>query len=400
MSTYLEEVASRLIAFDTVSAKSNVEAMTYLGDHLDGHGFSVSLHHVEINGVPKANLVAVAGPTEPNGLAVSGHVDTVPFEGQPGWQRDPLQLEIGDEWIYGRGVSDMKGFVAQCVDAAAQLDVKALRRPLVFLFTADEETGCLGAAELVPALPGLLGNVPQPDLAWIGEPTSYQIFRAHKGIVYFSVTVYGQGGHSSRPDEGVNAIAVAGKVVEAIGKYQVELRARPPGPIASIFPSSPYTTLNLGGISGGTAGNMIAEACTLGISYRALPEKDPLESYREISRHLAEIDTHDYASDRHQARIEVSEPAVVPPLLTPEGTILERVLREIPGSTMQGGAPFATDGCQFATGGIASLIFGPGDLEQAHQPNEAMRRGAFETGTGLVVSVVQRLCVDEPGQPV
>ena len=138
MSRYLQEVASRLVSYDTVSAKSNAEATEYLGEHLESHGFRVAYHRTEIAGVPKVNLVACAGPPEPDGLIISGHIDVVPFSGQPGWQRDPLRLEVTDDRVYGRGTSDMKVFLAQCVDAAAQLNVATLQRPLAFIFTADE----------------------------------------------------------------------------------------------------------------------------------------------------------------------------------------------------------------------------------------------------------------------
>lgn len=392
MSRYLPEVASRLANFDTVSSKSNLEAMEYLGSHLDGHGFRVSLQRAEIAGVPKVNLVACAGPVEPDGLIISGHVDVVPFTGQPGWTRDPLRLEITDSRVYGRGTSDMKVFLAQCVDAAAQLDLSTLKRPLVFLFTSDEEVGCLGAERMLPALPELLGSIPQPRLAWIGEPTSYQIFHAHKGVVLFTITVRGLGGHSSVPEQGVNAIAVAGKAVETVGRYQAELRSQRSAAFAELFPESPYTTLNFGGIRGGTAANMIAEECALQISYRPLPQTGPLEVYHEISRRLQAIDRHDYGSLGHQATIAVGEPLVIPPLLSPRETPLEGVLFTVLNRHTSGGAPFATDGCQFARAGIISLICGPGDLEQAHQPNESIRREAFENGTAVILSVVNKMC--------
>lgn len=392
MDSYLYEVASHLVAFDTVSNKSNVEAMEYLGAHLDDHGFRVSLQRAEIAGVSKVNLVACAGPAEPDGLIISGHVDTVPFVGQPGWQRDPLHLAVEDTRVYGRGTSDMKVFIAQCVDAAANLDLATLKRPLLFLFTADEEVGCLGAARLLPALPTILGEIPQPHLAWIGEPTSSQVFHAHKGIVIFTVKVQGRGGHSSVPEQGVNAIAVAGKVVESIGSYQAELRTQPSAAFAETFPDSPYTTLNFGTIKGGTAANMIAEACVLQVSYRPLPQTDPLAVYREITRRLQEIDTHDYGSPDQRASIEVGEAFVVPPLFSPRETPLEGVLFEVLNRNTSGGLPFATDGCQFAQAGIASLICGPGDLDQAHQPNESIRRDAFEQGTEVILAVVNRMC--------
>jgi acetylornithine deacetylase len=392
MTTYLQEIASRLVSFDTVSTKSNLEAMEYLGSHLDSHGFTTAFHRTEVSGVPKVNLVAYAGPPEPDGLIISGHVDVVPFVDQPGWSRDPLRLETDDQRVYGRGVSDMKGFLAQCVDAAARLNLSALQRPLVFIFTADEEIGCLGAARMLPALPELLGSIPQPRLAWIGEPTSYEVGYTHKGIVVFTVTVRGKGGHSSLPEQGVNAIAVTGKVIDAIGRYQAELRNQRSGAFAAVFPESPYTTLNFGTIRGGSASNMIAEECTLQITYRPLPQTDPRETYNEIARRVRELDTHDYGSPNHQARIELSEPFIVPPLLSPRETPLETTLLKTLNRQTCGGIPFTTDGCQFAQLGIASLICGPGDLEQAHQPNESIRREAFEHGSRVILDVIHALC--------
>jgi acetylornithine deacetylase len=211
-------------------------------------------------------------------------------------------------------------------------------------------------------------------------------------VVLFSVTVRGLGGHSSIPEQGVNAIAVAGKAIETIGRYQAELRGQRAPVFAEIFPESPYTTLNFGSIRGGTAANMIAEECILHVSYRPLPQGDSLVVYREITRRLQEIDTRDYGSPNHRAAVEVGEPLVVPPLLSPRETPLEGVLFSVLEKHTSGGAPFATDGGQFARAGIASLICGPGDLEQAHQPNESIRRDAFENGTEVILSVVNRMC--------
>jgi acetylornithine deacetylase len=396
MNTYLQELASRLISFDTVSVKSNVEAMEYLGSHLDSHGFTTAFHRTEVAGVAKVNLVAYAGPSEPDGLIISGHVDVVPFIGQPGWQREPLRLEMTDDRVYGRGASDMKVFLAQCVDAAAQLDLTTLQRPLVFIFTSDEEIGCRGAERMLPVLPELLGVVPQPRLAWIGEPTSYQVFHTHKGVVIFNVTVHGLGGHSSIPEQGVNAIAVIGKIINTIGRYQTELRQQPSPDFVEIFPESPYTTLNFGSVRGGTAANMIAEECTLQISYRPLPQGDPLDVYRGIAKRLQELDLHDYGSPQHLARVEMGEPLLVPPLLSPRATPLEGALFSLLKQQQSSGAPFATDGGQFARAGIISLICGPGDLDQAHQPNESIRRDAFEHGSRVVTDIVHALCGATP----
>ncbi len=392
MAKLLHDTLRRLVAFDTVSANSDAAAAEFLADRLDGCGFKTAFQRVEISGVPQANLIAWTGPARRDGLIISGHIDTVPFKGQPGWTRDPLTAEFEDDRIYGRGTSDMKGFLAQCVDAAAQLDRSRLNRPLVFVFTANEEVGCLGAEKVGTVLPQLLGEVPAPQLAWIGEPTSYGICHAHKSIGSFQVVVRGRGGHSGAPAEGVNAIAVMGRVLDAIGKLQEELAAAPRPDFAEVFPESPYDVLNFGTIAGGLAANIIAEECRARVSYRSLPDADPAALYREIARRLGGIDPRDYAGGGHRARIEIGPATLVPPMLSALGTRLEDALREITGAKSSCGAVFGTDGGFFARVGIVSLICGPGDLEQAHQPNESIRRDAFERGGEIILRVIDSMC--------
>ncbi len=391
MSAYLYEVLDQLIAFDTVSSNSDAAAMEFLADRLETHGFRIHLHRITIGGTLQLNLVAWAGPPQPNGLTISGHLDTVPFTGQPGWTRQPLQMEIDGDRVFGRGTSDMKGFLAECVDAAAKLDLRALRRPLVFILTSNEEVGCLGAESVSRELGPILGEIPAPKLVWIGEPTSWQVQHAHKSIVLFDVTVRGVGGHSGAPEQGVSAIAVAGRALEAVGALQAE-RRQPSAKFMPIFPDSPYDVLNVGMISGGIAANIIAEQCRFTIAYRALPDADPLEIHREIRQRLAVLDSHDYAGGNRLAAVEVGAPMVVPPLLAPRGTELERALLEVTSTREVGGALFGTDGGWFARAGMIPLICGPGDMEQAHKPNENIRRAALDSGTEKILKVIDRLC--------
>jgi acetylornithine deacetylase len=392
MPDHLYDTIRRLVAFDTVSVNSNLEAAQFLADRLEGAGFKTAFQKVEISGVPHANLIAWAGPPVRDGLMISGHIDTVPFEGQPGWTREPLKADLEGDRLYGRGTSDMKGFIAQCIDAAMKLDRRTLQRPLVFVFTADEEVGCRGAELVGPKLGRLLGELPMPALCWIGEPTSYGICHAHKSIGSFEIKVTGRGGHSGAPAEGVNAIAVMGKVMEVIGKLQQERASRRSAAFAEAFPESPYDVLNFGTISGGIALNMIAEECRLRISYRSLPDVDPLELHREIERRLREIDVRDWAGGPHRATIKLGRPQIVPPLLSSRGTALERALAEVTNAKTSRGAVFGTDGGHFALSGITSLICGPGDLDQAHQPNESIRREPFERGTEMILRVIDRMC--------
>jgi acetylornithine deacetylase len=388
----LHDMAARLVATDTVSSRGNAALMGELGDRLDAAGFRVRLQTWGEGPHAKANLVAVAGPPERDGLVVSGHLDVVPFADQPGWTRDPLCLAFEGDRVYGRGTSDMKVFLAQCVDAAARLDLAALRRPVVFVFTADEEIGCLGSARLVPELDALLGGVPKPALAWIGEPTSWRVLHAHKGVAAFAVAVRGRGGHSSVPTAGVNAIAVAAQALAVVGELQAELRKRSRSEFAAIFPDAPYTTLNFGTVQGGTAANVIAEQCTFTVSYRPLPDEDPTWVQREVKQRLSERALRDWGSEV-EAEITVSDALVAPGMLSPRGTALERALDERLAGGAAGGAPFCTDGGRFAAAGIASLIGGPGDLDQAHQPDESVSRTAFESGSEHIVRVIERLCV-------
>ena len=269
------------------------------------------------------------------------------------------------------------------------LDLGALKRPLVFIFTSNEEVGCLGAESVCGALGSILGEVPAPKLVWIGEPTSWQVQHAHKSIVLFDVTVRGLGGHSGAPDQGVNAIAVAGRALEAIGHLQAERRT-PSDKFMRIFPDSPMTSST----------SERSPAVSRQYHRRTMPFRDHLplparrraaEIYNEIKRRLAALDPCDYASHNHRAAIELGPPMVVPPLLAERDTTLERALLEVTATREVSGPLFGTDGGWFARAGMIPLICGPGDFDQAHKPNENIRRAALESGTDKILKVIARL---------
>ena len=391
---YLYRVARRIVEMDTTSGRPCGPAMDYVANELRGLGFRVALQAVELRGVDQVNLVAALGPDRPGGVILSAHIDTVPHADQPGWSREPLAITLSDERLYGRGVADMKGFIAQCLAGCSQLDPAQLARPVILAMTADEEIGCLGAEHLVPELTSLLGREHLPSQVWIGEPTSWEIHQAHKGVVEWQVTVHGRGGHSSLPHLGVNAIAVAARLVEEVGRIQETLRA-PVEELRTLFPQTPYTTLNIGLMSGGTASNMIAEACTFTVSYRPVPGAgtDPLAPYQDIRSRLDTLSKRDYAGGEHEARVTHSDPTVVPPMRSPADTPLARALGEALGTAPRGGAPFATDGGWFAQAGMEVIVCGPGDLSDAHQPDESLSIETFERGPEIVHSIIQKLCV-------
>ena len=389
----VEPLLAELVAHDSVSARGNRGLMAELAQRCADSGARVALQEWGDGADAKANVVAVLGPDEPGGLVLSGHADVVPHADQPGWTRDPLKLAAAGERLYARGASDMKGFIAQCLAALPRIDSAKLVRPVVLIFTADEEVGCLGAERLAPELPKLLGPTPQPKLAWIGEPTSGRVFHAHKGVVEFHVRVSGSGGHSSVPERGANAIAGAAEVAARLGRLQAERRARPSARFAELFPEAPYTTFNLGTIRGGSASNMIADACELAVSYRPLPDEDALAFWREARERLLGAPLRDPGSELPLA-LEVLPPLAAPGLLAPRGTRLEaELLAQFGGSASDvGGAPYCTDAGRFAAIGIDSLICGPGDLAEAHQPNESISRAALAGGVGAIVEVATRMC--------
>ncbi len=391
MDKYLSELLGELVSIDTVSQNGNGRAADLLADHLEGTGLRVRLQETAADTSDRqTNVVAWAGPDEPDGLILSGHIDTVPFDAQPGWTLEPLALTERDGRLVGRGTTDMKGFIAQCLAAVQQVPLEQLERPIVFLFTCEEEVGCFGAEKLTAALPELLQDLPLPRLAWIGEPTSYRVFHAHKGVVDFAIHVEGQGGHSSLPALGCNAIAVAGKVLAEIGTLQTEHRARRSATGEQLFPDAPYNTWNVGVIQGGSASNMIAESCRIRLSYRPLPDEDPLSAYRELGERLAALEERDDSGGEGRAKISLGEPIVVAGLDSPAGSRLEHALGGA--GERRTGAPFCTDGGAFARAGIDSLICGPGELAQAHQPDESIDARALARGPEMIVDVIREVC--------
>jgi acetylornithine deacetylase len=383
------EICQRLVAFDTVPNVSNVPCAEYLADLLDDVGWRVRLHRDHALGADKASLVAWAGPPEEGGLALSGHMDVVPFADQPGWSRDPLALTFDEGRLYGRGVADMKAFLAQCTAVARTVDRDRLARPVVLVFTCDEEVGCLGAARLVPHLRNLVGELPLPAECWIGEPTDFGVYVAHKGHIHLTVRVEGSGGHSSRPDLGTNAIAAMAEACTELNELERELSTRTTAASRRLFPEFPAPALNLGTISGGTADNMIAERCELTIGLRPLPGDDPVELAREVERRMAAAVVGRYP----EARIITLQLEVTPAMSSPADGRLATVLTELTGCRQPLGAPFATDGGRFEAVGIQSVVCGPGELDQAHKPDESLPLASLDRGTELVRQLISRTCL-------
>src|SRR2546429_4033642 len=235
----LWEISRQLVGFNTVSAYSNVDAAEYLGNLLEDSGFMVRLLKETVQDVEKAMVLAWAGPKVPGGLIISGHIDVVPFDRQSGWTSDPLVMHTDGQHIFGRGVSDMKVFLAQAVLAAKRYSLNKLQRPLMYVFTCDEELAGQGAGRLIKALPHLFDTYPLPSVALIGEPTNFDIFPAHKGYAVFDICVRGKGGHSSAPSNGLNSIEKMAEVIQLLQETNNNLQKQASPENTHLFPESP-----------------------------------------------------------------------------------------------------------------------------------------------------------------
>jgi acetylornithine deacetylase len=391
----LWEISRQLIGFNTVSASSNVMAAEYLANYLEESGFAVRLLTEEVAGVQKANVIAWAGPEVSDGLIVSGHIDVVPFDGQPGWKSDPLVLQTDGQRIFGRGVSDMKVFLAQALLAAKRHPLDTLKRPLVYIFTCDEELAGQGAARLIKTMPELFNNYPLPTVALIGEPTNFEIFPAHKGYVLFDIFVHGKGGHSSVPDKGLNAIDKMAEVIQLLQEMNKSLQEHVLPENTRLFPDSPYSTFNSGVISGGLAANMIAETCRLVVSMRVAPGDDLEEIMATLQERIDGEISRGMQAFAPDCGVFVENVMAAAPMRSPTEGAFCRALSRVMGRPMERGAAFATDGGHLQQLGINSYICGPGLLTEAHQPNESLPVTNFVTGLERLEHLIYEWCIKE-----
>lgn len=390
----LWDISQRLVSFNTVSALSNVEMAEYIANYLDKCGFSIHLLRETVEGVEKATIVAWIGPGVEGGLIVSGHTDIVPFEGQPGWTMEPLVMRADGERIYGRGVTDMKVFLAQMLLAAKRLQRHSLQRPLVYIFTCDEEVAGQGSARLLDRLSEVFSGFPLPKVALIGEPTNFAIFPAHKGYASFDIYVHGKAGHSSAPQKGLNAIEKMADVIAIFKEANQHFLQHVSRENRQLFPEFPASVFNPGVIRGGMAPNMIAESCSLTMSIRIAPGDRLEDILAEVRERIDTTITQPMRQFSPECGVTIGPVAVVPPMSSsPQNAFCEMLCR-VMNTSAHLGAPYATDGGQFQRVGISSYICGPGLLEEAHQPNESIPVSNFFTGLEKLEQILHKWCIE------
>jgi acetylornithine deacetylase len=374
------EILAKLIAFDSVSSRSNLSVIDWIADYLSGHGIKAEIVKAP-DGQPKANLWASIGPDRDGGIVLSGHTDVVPVEGQP-WSSDPFTLKDGGDRWFGRGTSDMKGFIALCLALVPEMKRRALKTPLHFAFSYDEEIGCLGAPNLIAEIGK---RFRQPRIAIIGEPTELKLGTRHKGCYSFTTTVTGKDGHSSQPERGLNAILAAAEVATELGKIYDRLRHD--GPFDKSF-DPPHSTINLGRINGGTAVNIIARSCSIEWDFRGVPGTKPEIALGALQRFLDQDLLPRLKAVSPEATVVTTDRVAVPPLIEEHDGAAETLMRLLTGQNDSFGMSFATEAGQFQSAGLSAIVCGPGSIRQAHQPDEFIMKDQLATGEALLLRVI------------
>jgi acetylornithine deacetylase len=281
----------------------------------------------------------------------------------------------------------MKSFIGQSIVAAEALRHKQLTVPLHLAFTFDEEVGCKGAAQLMRSLQA--GGQALPICAVVGEPTNFQVFTQHKGFAACRIAIKGVEGHSSKPGKGANAIGQAALVLAKLGDIERERKQH--RSLEAVF-EVPYTTLNVGMIHGGTARNIIPNQCEVQFEYRTMPGEDPDFVLQQIQGYVREVLLPDFKKQHADVDIVVERENSGLPMRTPEGSAIEALALELTRNTRPGAAPYYTEGAIYNETGIPTVVCGPGDIDQAHRPNEFITRDQLDRGVPFLGQLISRVC--------
>lgn len=383
MSTYpiVRDQLAQLIAFDTTSRLSNLALIDWVEAQLEPLG-AVCRRIPNAEGT-KANLWVRIGPDSPGGIVLSGHTDVVPVDGQD-WHTDPFMLTERDGLLYGRGTSDMKGFVALCLAFAPQFAKLNLTKPIHFAFSYDEEVGCQGAPDMIAQI---ISHGAQPDAVWVGEPSLWQAVSGHKGITVTEVDVHGREAHSSLPGLGISANGVAVDLMMVLRQIEKDLTTL--GPKDSPF-DPPYPTLTIGEMRGGTAHNILARHCHFGFDLRCPPGFDPdaiLAPFYEAT----EQSDKEMKARFPECGVEIHRISNVPPLAPDPDNAAEILVRALTGDNAMRAVAYATEAGQFHQAGLSAIICGPGSIDQAHKPNEFIDPAQLQQGVTIFQKLVDRL---------
>jgi len=372
----VEQTLAELVRIDSVSSRSNVEITSYLAARCEAAGFTIRrFPYVDDVGIEKINLLAVAQVQACPSieLALVGHTDTVPYD--PAWT-EALKLTQKDDKLYGRGACDTKAFIAAALTAVERFDLEQIKKPLVLVFTADEEVGCLGAKRLAEARPFMA------RYAIVGEPTSLQPMRAGKGYCLAEITVLGREAHSAYPALGSSAIFRAARLLEQIERIAQDLES---DQRTGFDP--PYTTLNVGLIEGGTAKNVIPGECRLTVEWRPVPGQESDHVLQLVNQAVADLQQHDpdFVCEIRASRADES-------FETRADSPIVQFLEQASGNTSSTVA-FGTEAPAMIALGADSAVFGPGDIRVAHRTAEFVPIDQLRDCITVLRQAIQKFCM-------
>ena len=377
----LIDMISRLIETPSVSSVTpdldmgNLDVIHLLANWLNDLNYTVDIQPLNTH-QDKANLIATLGSGE-GGLVLAGHTDTVPYD-QHRWHFDPFKATEFEGRLYGLGTSDMKSFLALAIVAAREFKARNLSRPLTILATADEESSMVGAKSL------LAQNAKLGRYCVIGEPTNLVPVRLHKGIMMEAVRLQGKSGHSSDPALGNSALEGMHVVIQTLLDFRKALQMRFCHPAFDI--SAP--TLNLGHIHGGDNPNRICGECELHFDLRPLPGMNINETRQTLRERILD----DIAGLDLEVKFEALFEGI-PAMETLANSPIVKFAEQVTGCRAEAVA-FATEGPYFSRLGMETVVLGPGDVAQAHQPDEYLALDRIQPTLDTLKALIQRFCMD------
>ena len=374
------ELLRTLVSFRSVSGTSNLDMATWIENVLGSYGIEYT-RFAYADG-ERVNLWATIGPKDVPGVVLSGHLDVVPAASDG--SHDPFTMEVRDGLAFGRGTTDMKGFVACAMRAASIATCMPLRRPVHLAFSYDEEFGCTGVRHM---LDGLAQLPTKPLFCLIGEPTEMRVVVAHKGKVSGRIRCHGVHGHSSDPASGVSAIHLAAEIVQAVRDIQNRLTEERAAPDFTV----PFTTIHVGKIIGGSALNVIPALCDIEFEIRNAPHDNADRILEELQQRG------DAAAARlsEQASVEICVDNQYPPLDTDPGVPASSLLLDLLGQTDTLKVSYGTEAGLYSRRlGVPALVCGPGSVAQAHRSSEFINLQQITACDDLLERLLSHLTTD------
>ena len=369
-----------LVGFDTVSDRSNLALIAYIEDYLATFGIT-GRRVVDATG-QKASLWVTVGPDDKPGLVLSGHTDVVPVEGQA-WSHNPFEMVERDGKLYGRGTTDMKGFVATCLAMVPEMKRAQLATPIHLAISYDEEIGCVGVRPLLE----ILSRAPVKPLGcFVGEPTQMELAIGQKGKHGVRATFRGFACHSSIAPTGVNAIEHAATLIAEISRSAAQIAEQ--GARDELY-DIPYTTLLTSIVQGGTALNIVPDTCTIEFEARGLGIAESKEVTDSIIAWARETIEPVMQKANSACGIDFEEILEYPALDMPAGDSWVTLAKQLSGRNSHCKVAFGTEAGLFVSmAGIPSVVIGPGSIAQAHKADEYVELSELIKCAGFIERVI------------